>query len=134
MSDEHFWHVYFTLVRKHLPERAFTWTSSDDLPDFTGAAAGWGGWFLSKETQLRWLCANGASCCCWWSVCVCVWVWVGGGANSLDILLVMFFPGLTTVMHRQCYCREAGGRYLLAERLGKSADAARQQAAERGGA
>ncbi|EFN60126.1 hypothetical protein CHLNCDRAFT_133492 [Chlorella variabilis] len=34
MTDEHFWHVYFTLARKYLPEKAFSWTATDVLPSF----------------------------------------------------------------------------------------------------
>lgn len=37
MSDEHFWHVYFTLARKHLPEAAYSWGPDDPLPSFEGA-------------------------------------------------------------------------------------------------
>lgn len=32
LTDELFWHIYFTLVRKHLPDRAFTWGPDDVLP------------------------------------------------------------------------------------------------------
>lgn len=32
MTDEHFWHVYFTLSRRHLPEAAFDWKEGDAPP------------------------------------------------------------------------------------------------------
>jgi hypothetical protein len=34
MTDEHFWHVYFTLARKYLPDKAFSWAPGDTLPSF----------------------------------------------------------------------------------------------------
>lgn len=37
MTDEHFWHVYFTLVRKYLPDKAFSWGEQDVLPFPAGA-------------------------------------------------------------------------------------------------
>ncbi len=37
MTDEHFWHVYFTLARKHLPDAAYSWGPEDLLPTFEGA-------------------------------------------------------------------------------------------------
>ena len=37
MTDEHFWHVYFTLARKHLPEAAYSWGPDNPLPSFEGA-------------------------------------------------------------------------------------------------
>jgi hypothetical protein len=46
MTDEHFWHVYFTLVKKYLPEKAFSWTDQDTLPTFAGAPA-WHAGFLT---------------------------------------------------------------------------------------
>lgn len=41
MADEHFWHVYFTLARKHLPDAAFSWAPGEPLP-FAGGHAGLG--------------------------------------------------------------------------------------------
>lgn len=32
MTDERFWHVYFTLVAKYLPEKAYNWVEGDLLP------------------------------------------------------------------------------------------------------
>jgi hypothetical protein len=32
MTDERFWHIYFTLVRKYLPDRAYSWAEGDALP------------------------------------------------------------------------------------------------------
>ena len=49
MTDEHFWHVYFTLARKNLPDRAYSWTASDVLPSFGGAAA----WLACSVAGLR---------------------------------------------------------------------------------
>lgn len=40
MTDEHFWHVYFTLARKYLPEKAFSWTATDVLPSFEPTGEG----------------------------------------------------------------------------------------------
>ena len=39
MGDERFWHVYFTLARKYLPEAAFSWAPGDALPSFGPAGA-----------------------------------------------------------------------------------------------
>lgn len=39
MTDEHFWHVYFTLARKHLPDKAFSWAPGDTLPSFGASEA-----------------------------------------------------------------------------------------------
>jgi hypothetical protein len=33
MKDARFWHIYFTLIKKYLPEEAYTWKSGDDLPE-----------------------------------------------------------------------------------------------------
>ncbi|KAI3429723.1 hypothetical protein D9Q98_010039 [Chlorella vulgaris] len=38
MTDEHFWHVYFTLARKYLPDKAFSWSATDVLPSFGPSA------------------------------------------------------------------------------------------------
>ncbi|KAL4421629.1 hypothetical protein ABPG75_010920 [Micractinium tetrahymenae] len=45
MTDEHFWHVYFTLARKYLPDAAFSWTPGQPLlfADKAAAAAGGSG-------------------------------------------------------------------------------------------
>ncbi|GAB4822589.1 hypothetical protein N2152v2_009635 [Parachlorella kessleri] len=40
MTDEHFWHVYFTLVKKYLPDKAYNWTEQDTLPTFAGSKGG----------------------------------------------------------------------------------------------
>lgn len=32
VTDEVFWHIYFTLVRKHLPDKAYNWGPDDVLP------------------------------------------------------------------------------------------------------
>lgn len=33
MTDARFWHIYFTLTRKYLPDEAFHWVEGDPLPD-----------------------------------------------------------------------------------------------------
>lgn len=39
MTDEHFWHVYFSLTRQHLPDVAYTWSPGDKLPIWKSEAA-----------------------------------------------------------------------------------------------
>lgn len=36
MTDEHFWHVYFTIVKKYLPDTAYHWSEQDVLPSWAG--------------------------------------------------------------------------------------------------
>ncbi|KAL4450215.1 hypothetical protein ABPG77_010884 [Micractinium sp. CCAP 211/92] len=38
MADEHFWHVYFTLARKYLPDAAFSWAPGEPLPFAAGGS------------------------------------------------------------------------------------------------
>lgn len=33
MTDARFWHIYFTLIMKYLPDEAYTWKSGDKLPE-----------------------------------------------------------------------------------------------------
>jgi BSD domain len=39
MDDERFWAVYFSLVRKQLPDKAYSWPEGEELPFAAAAAA-----------------------------------------------------------------------------------------------
>lgn len=112
MTDEHFWHVYFTLVKKYLPEKAFTFSPDQDtLPAFSaapGAHVVWGavpalaaalkaaGPAVSEASCVLWaqLCMRGTldglwqACACWLSIATSPTPPAGssGGGDDLSLL------------------------------------------------